>query len=77
MIHITSKLSKSETRHLRRAAQRYESLPLPSKNNTDYLAFGHFARNAYAPLVEGVSEHDVARRMMVIAGTTFEYEIIK
>ena len=78
MIKITSPLSQNQRQRLYRAAMRYEH---------DFGIFGNFTEHAFgksdhhkncyfALLPEPVSEHNVARHMMVVAGTTFRYEII-
>ena len=63
MIRITSKLSKSQNQRLLRAGDK------PSSK------FTHCGTKLYLSCCDE-SEHDIARHMMVVAGTTFEYEIV-
>lgn len=76
MIKITSKLSKNERARLYRAAEKHEAEITPS---TDKAFIKLDEKNCYAPVTElsyGMSEHDIARHMMAVAGKTFDYEII-
>ena len=75
-IKITSKLSKNQRTRLYRAAQKYESEMTPSHDKTFMKIDSQ--KNCYAPMFTlpcGISEHDIARHMMVCAKTTFDYEI--
>lgn len=63
-IRITSQLTKSQQQRLRRG-------------NSDVDAYVHRGPNLYEPITDDPYElHQVARHMMVRAGTTFEYEVV-
>lgn len=85
-IRITSKMTKAGGAALRRRAQRYWT-----EANVDTLAFCKVGRNEYEPMNEeaptmfkNMSEdwhrrdlaNRVARRMMAVAGETFNYELV-
>lgn len=68
-IKITSCLPPDAARRLRRAAKKY-----CDSDDRYHNGFTHVGIKTYAPLfVE--DPHNVARHMMVCAGTTFNYEI--
>lgn len=76
-IKITSKLTKNQQQRLRRAAKHCEE-----NHDVSGTAFMHLATMTYTACMpqreDDVSPdlHAVARRMMVVAGTTFRYELI-
>jgi hypothetical protein len=69
MIIITSHLTKTQRQRINRKARFYEET-----ENIFERAFQHVGRNQYAPLHD-VDEHNIARQMMLIAYTTFDYEL--
>jgi hypothetical protein len=75
MIKITDKLTATQHAKLRRQAKFYTET-----DNTYDRAYRRVGRALYEPLGSlppSVTEHDIARHMMVSAGVTFNYEIVK
>jgi hypothetical protein len=72
-IRITSKLSDAARKRLTRQGEHDMLTAGAVPGDRD---FRHAGRNTYSPLDDYADPHAVARRMMVIAGTTFEYEVI-
>ena len=68
-IKIESKLTANQAARLRRRAK------------LDHSEFSHVGRNEYCTTNDEIEEmqvshlHATARKMMVVAGTTFRYEI--
>lgn len=77
-IVITSKLTSNQSQRLRRAASANDIASDPH-----YRAFVRAGTRRYAPLhaaqgreTERDHAHNVARHMMTVVGTTFEYRIV-
>ena len=74
---ITSTLTPAQSQRLRRAAQYYYDKFTSSYEPLPQGAFKRVGRNLYTALDETVNIHQVARHAMVVAGRTFDYEIIE
>ena len=74
VIVIASKLNTKERNRLYRAAKKYEN---ERPHSSQYAFIKLEGKNCYAPGIEGVCPYDVARHMMVVAGTTFDFKIRK
>lgn len=72
VIVIASKLNTKERNRLYRAAKKYEN---ERPHSSQYAFIKLEQKNCYAPAIEGVCAFNVARHMMVIAGTTFDFII--
>lgn len=73
LIHILSPLARAERRRLARWSARHER-----EDFRNQRAAVHVARNCWSAATEPhPSLHSIARQMMVIAGRTFRYELIK
>lgn len=75
-VKITSKLSHSQRQRINRAADRFISFDSGSCANE--YAFGRDSKraNRYFPIIKGVRCHNIARNMMIVAGATFDYEVV-
>ena len=73
---ITSKLTPAQSQRLRRAALYYYDKFTSSYEPLPQEAFKRIGRNLYAALDDSVNIHSVARHAMLIAGRTFDYDIV-
>ena len=71
-IVIVSKLTQKERNRLYRTARKYEN---ENPHSSQYAFIKLEGKNCYAPAIEGVCPYNVARHMMVVAGTTFDFKI--
>ena len=74
---ITSKLTPVQSQRLRRAAQYYYDKFTTSYEPLPQEAFKRVGRNLYTAVDDSVNVHQVARHAMVVAGRTFDYEVIE
>jgi hypothetical protein len=68
---ITSKLTPAQAQRLRKASEQVKG-----KGFLSGLDFVHVDEDTYAGL-DDVNVHEVARHAMVVAGTTFDYEVVE